>query len=133
MCAMKVAVAVTTDHSRIAGHAGRARHWLVFDTGEAGEEPAAPARIALPAEMVFHHFTDDRPHPLDGIDALIAASAGEGFLAHMKKRGAEVALTAESDPAAAVAHFLSSRLAPPKPRPIGALVCKTLDLFSKHK
>lgn len=128
---MKIAVAVNNDFRKVAGHAGRARTWLVFEADETAIA-ADPGRIELAAEMVFHHFKDDAPHPLDGIDAIIAISAGDGFIKHMGKRGITVALTAETNPAKAAADYLAQCLAAPKPRPIGALICKTLDLFSKH-
>jgi len=129
---MKIAVAVTNDYRKVSGHAGRARHWQIFDA-ELPESVGQPSRIELEPTMVFHHWEEDAAHPLDGIEAIIAISAGEGFLKHMGKRDVEVALTAETDPAKAVADFLAHRLSAPKPRPIGALICKTLDLFSKHK
>lgn len=129
---MKIAVAVTTDARKVSGHAGRARHWLVYDMTEAMEIPT-PQRIDLDAKMVFHHYEGDGPHPLDGIAAVIAISAGDGFLRRMETRGIEVALTAETDPAKAVGDYLAECLASPKSRPIGSLICKTLDLFSKHK
>lgn len=129
---MKIAVAVTSDALKVSGHAGRARHWLVFDVDQP-ERVGEPVRVELEPDMVFHHFEGDAPHPLDGIEAMIAISAGDGFLKHMGKRGVEVALTAETLPAKAVADYLADRLSAPRPRPIGALLCKTLDLFSKHK
>ncbi|MBC7907585.1 MAG: hypothetical protein H7Y60_12685 [Rhodospirillaceae bacterium] len=128
---MRVAIA-SSDYTKVSGHAGRARKWLLFDVSEDGSM-GAPSRVELEAEMVFHYFEHDRPHPLDGIHAIIAHSAGEGFLKHMEKRGITVALTAETDAVKAVAGYLAETLSPPKPRPIGALLCKTLDLFSKHK
>ena len=129
---MKIAVAITNDAAKVSGHAGRARHWLVYDA-EAPDAVAAPSRMDLDSEMVFHHLKEGAPHPLDGIEVIIALSAGEGFLKHMEKRGIHVALTAETDPAKAVNDYLTQSLSGPKPRPIGALICKTLDLFSKHK
>lgn len=128
---MRVAVA-SSDYTKVSGHAGRARKWLLFDVGEGGQI-SEPSRVELESEMVFHYFEHDRPHPLDGITAIIAHSAGDGFLKHMEKRGITVALTAETDATKAVANYLGESLSPPKPRPIGALLCKTLDLFSKHK
>ena len=129
---MKIAVAITNDAAKVSGHAGRARHWLVYDA-EAPDSVAAPSRMDLDSEMVFHHLKEGAAHPLDGIEVIIAISAGEGFLKHMEKRGIHVALTAETDPAKAVGDYLAQSLSAPKPRPIGALICKTLDLFSKHK
>lgn len=128
---MRVAVA-SSDYTKVSGHAGRARKWLLFNVSEDGNV-SAPSRVELESEMVFHYFEHDRPHPLDGINALIAHSAGEGFLKHMEKRGIAAVMTAETDPAKAVADYLAESLSPPKPRPIGELLCKALDLFSKHK
>lgn len=129
---MKIAVA-SSDFQSVSGHAGRAKRWLTFETDDAGTI-SSPGRIELPGEQVFHYVEENGgPHPLDGIDVVITLSAGEGFIRHMEKRGATVALTAEKDAAKAVRDFLDQTLSDPKPRPIGALICKTLDLFSKHK
>jgi predicted Fe-Mo cluster-binding NifX family protein len=129
---MKIAVA-TADFAKVSGHAGRARKWLVYDTESGPESGRVPARVELTAEQVFHYHQDGQPHPLDGITVVLAHSAGDGFLARMTARGIDARLTAESDPVKAVADYLAETLSPPKPRPIGKLLCKTLDLFSKHK
>lgn len=128
---MRIAVA-TSDFTRVAGHAGRARKWLVF-TVTADGPTAAPHRVELSADAVFHYAADGQPHPLDGVDAIIAQSAGDGFLRNMEKRGIRPVLTAETDPEKAVRDLLAETVTPPRPRPIGALVCKTIDLFSKHR
>lgn len=124
---MKIAVACTADYSKVAGHAGRARRWLVF----AEEDP--PRQVQLSAKQVFHYFEGADAHPLDGVDVLIAQSAGEGFLGKMKRRGVDAVTTGETNPAKAASDYLGHRLAAPQPRPIGALVCKAIDMFSKHK
>lgn len=126
---MKIAVAVDSRFAKVTGHAGRARHWLVYDP-EAG---SAATRIELEPSQVFHHYEGDGPHPLDGIGTVIAISAGDGFMKRMQARGVDARQTAETDPDKAVADYLAERLSDPKPRPIGSLICKTLDLFSKHK
>lgn len=129
---MKIAVAVTSDFSKVAGHAGQARRWLLFAAGPE-QAPVELARIELPKELVFHHWSGEGAHPLDGIAAVIAQSAGEGFLNRLRKRGVDPVMTAEADPLKAVADYLGHSLAPPKPRPIGSLICKLHDLFSPHK
>jgi predicted Fe-Mo cluster-binding NifX family protein len=126
---MIIAVAVDSRYSKVTGHAGRARHWLVYDPDSG---PVATRIELLPAQ-VFHHYEGDGPHPLDGIQAVIAISAGDGFMKRMRERGIDARQTAETDPDKAVADYLAECLRDPKPRPIGALICKTLDLFSKHK
>lgn len=127
---MRVAVA-TPDYQSVGGHAGQARRWLVFDAVP-GEAPVPAGRVELTKEQVFHHWRDEGPHPLDGIAALIAASAGDGFLRRMEKRGVVAIMTGETDPAAAVAAWCANAVTPPKPRPIGRLLCKVRDLFSEH-
>lgn len=129
---MKIAVAVNNDYTKVTGHAGRARHWLVYDASPEANT-AQPHRVELAPQMVFHHYEGTGGHPLDGIETVIAISAGEGFMARMKARGVDARQTAETDPQKAVADYLAECLAAPKPRPIGALICKAFDLFSKHK
>jgi predicted Fe-Mo cluster-binding NifX family protein len=128
---MKVAVA-SSDFAKVTGHAGRARKWLIFDVDQDGAI-GEPTHLELASDKVFHYAEDGSAHPLDEMDAVIAHSAGDGFLKHMEKRGIQPVLTAENDPAKAVHDYLAQTLSPPKARPIGSLLCKTIDLFSKHK
>jgi len=123
---MKIAIAVNPRYTRLSGHAGRARHWLVWSC-DGADLAADPERRLLDPGAVFHHHPEGQPHPLDGIDVLLTQSAGEGFIAKMKRRGVEVRLTAERDPRRAVETYRAGTLAPPRPRPIGDLVCKLLD------
>lgn len=128
---MKIAVAVTSDFDKIAGHAGRARRWLIFERD--GQDILAPKRLLLAPERVFHFFRDAMPPDLLGIDVMIARSAGERLLARLSTMGVVMALTAETNPLKAVSDYLGPGLAPPKPRPIGSLICKTIDALAKHK
>lgn len=128
---MRIAVA-SSDYKKVSGHAGQSRHWLVYEA-EGEDAPALVQQVELTKEQVFHHWEDQGPHPLDGVVAVIAQSAGEGFLRRMEKRGIKPVMTAEADPAKAVADFLAEHVVPPKARPIGSLICKAKDLFSKHK
>lgn len=108
---MKIAIA-TDNYTRVAGHAGKARHWLLYLLH--GHTPQqllpAPTLIKLAPEQVMHHFKDDAPHPLDGVDLVVAGSAGEGFIRHMRERGADVLLTGEDDPATALTQILAAVL-----------------------
>ena len=80
----------------------------------------------------MHRFTDDGPHPLDGVEIMIAASAGDGFLRHMQKRGANVLLTGETNPDIALRRVLDGEVLPdPRWNP-SLLLCKLRDLFSRH-
>ena len=128
---MKIAVA-SKDFTKVTGHAGQARHWLIFQV-EAGAEPVEVQRLELARELTFHHYKGGEPHPLEKVDALIAASAGEGFLRRLRKRGVDAVLTGEKDPRAAVADYMTGKLRPPRPRPVMSLFCKLRDRFSEHR
>jgi len=121
------------DGETVSGHIGKCADWIVFKAdfaGRGGIEVTETRRVTLSRDFVFHHYKDNGPHPLTDCRVVVGASAGESFIAKMQARGFEVALTAESDPATAVADYLAHKLAPPKPRPIGSLICKIHDAFS---
>jgi len=131
---MLIAVA-SRDGKTVAGHIGKCADWIVFDVMEADSpDPdrivTEVERIKLPKELVFHHFKGDGPHPLQSCKAVIGASAGESFVKKMNKRGINAVLTAEPNPAQAVADYVRDNVTPPKPRPIGGLVCKIRDALS---
>lgn len=126
---LRVAVAVTEDHARVAGHAGQARHWLLFDCGA---DTPTPQAIVLRKEQLPHHFRDDGPHPLQGSQVVVAASAGEGFIRHMGRWGAQVLLTGEPDPHAVLAKIREgAALADPR-FDLTTTLCRLRDLFSRH-
>ena len=130
---MKIAIA-TDNYTRVAGHAGKARHWLLYLLH--GHTPQqllpAPTLIKLAPEQVMHHFKDDAPHPLDGVDLVVAGSAGEGFMRHMRERGADVLLTGEDDPATALTQILAGEALPDPRFDVTTTLCKLRDLFSRH-
>ncbi len=70
---MKIAIATDL---QVAGHAGQARHWLLYDSEF---QRADSARIQLEKALVFHRWERDAPHPLDGIAVIFAGSAGDGW------------------------------------------------------
>ncbi len=127
---MKIAVA-TAEFTKVAGHAGRVRTWLIYDVDQNGDF-AAPTRLELESDKVFHHHVEGQPHPLNDITVMITLSAGDNILARMRGRGVDAVLTAETNPDQAVRSYLSQTLPPPKPRPIGGLICKAMDLFGHH-
>ena len=130
---MKIAIA-TKDFTAVSGHAGQTRQWLLYDLSNhrASQLLPAPHRIDLDKEQVLHVFEDNAPHPLDGIDIVVCASAGDGFIRHMKMRGAEVLLTGESDPALAITRILAGEALPDPRFDITTTLCKIRDLFSRH-
>jgi len=130
---MKIAIA-TKDFATVSSHAGQTRQWLVYDLTEhrANQLLPAPLRVDLEKEQVLHVFDDNAPHPLDGVDIVVAASAGDGFIRHMKKRGTEVLLTGETDPAVAITRILAGEALPDQRFDITTALCKVRDLFSRH-
>jgi hypothetical protein len=115
----------------VSGHAGQTRDWLVFDC-EPGRVIADPHRIQLSKEQLPHHFQDDGPHPLHGVEIVVAASAGDGFVRHMDKWGATVLLTGETDPTLALNKILNGEALPETRFDITTTLCKLRDLFSSH-
>ena len=130
---MKIAIA-TKDWQTVSGHAGKARCWLLYDLqpGKAGAPLPPPARIELTNDQVLHYFRDDGPHPLDGVEIVVAGSAGDGFVRHMKNRGADVLLTGETDPAAALTRIIAGEPLPEQRFDITTTLCKLRDMFSQH-
>lgn len=128
---MKIAIASKDNWTSVSGHAGQTRDWLVFDC-EPGKPIPEPQRIQLSKEQLPHHFRDDGPHPLHGVEIFIAASAGDGYLRHMEKWGAQVLLTGETDPLAALKKILNGEALPETRFDITTTLCKLRDIFSGH-
>lgn len=130
---MKIAIA-TQDFATVSSHAGQTRQWLLYDLTEhrSNRLLPAPRRVDLEKEQVLHVFEDDVPHPLDGVDIIVAASAGNGFIRHMKKRGTDVLLTGETDPATAITRLLAGEALPDPRFDITTSLCRIRDLFSRY-
>ena len=130
---MKIAIA-TKDFKTVSSHAGQTRQWLLYDLSShrANQLLPAPRRVNLDKAQVLHVCEDNEAHPLDGIDLVVAASAGDGFIRHMKKRGADVLLTGETDPALAITRILAGEALPDPRFDITTALCKVRDLFSRH-
>ena len=130
---MKIAIA-TKDFTEVSGHAGQTRQWLLYDLSQhrSNQLLPAPTRVNLDKEQVLHVFEDDGPHPLDGVDVVVAGSAGDGFLRHMARRGTEVLLTGESEPLHALERILAGEALPDRRFDPTTLLCKLRDLFSRH-
>lgn len=128
---MKIAIAAK-DFTTVSNHAGQARQWLLYDCRPGSPLPVGQ-RIELAKEQVIHHFDDKAPHPLDGVEVVIAASAGDGFIRHMAKRGTQVLLTGETDPAAALARVQAGEVLPDTRFDPTLILCKLKDLLtSRH-
>jgi predicted Fe-Mo cluster-binding NifX family protein len=130
-CSMKIAIATKDDWSGVSGHAGQTRTWLVFDC-QPGQPIPTPCSIQLTKEQLPHNFRDEGPHPLHGVEIVVAASAGDGYLRHMEKWGAKVLLTGETDPRIALEKILAGEALADTRFDITTTLCKLRDLFSRH-
>jgi predicted Fe-Mo cluster-binding NifX family protein len=128
---MKIAIATKDHGTQVSGHAGQATDWLVFDC-QPGAAIPKPQNIVLTKEQLPHHFRDDGPHPLHGVEIIIAASAGDGYIRHMEKWGAQVLLTGETDPLVALQKILAGEALADTRFDVTTTLCKLRDLFSRH-
>ena len=128
---MKIAVATKDNWAQVSGHAGQTRHWLVFDC-QPGTPLPEPVRVELAREQLPHHFKDEGPHPLHGVEILVAGSAGDGYVRHMDKWGAQVLLTGETEPLVALNKILAGEALSDTRFDITTSLCKLRDLFSRH-
>lgn len=127
---MKIAIA-TKHFDTVSGHAGQTRAWLLYDC-RPGQPIPEPARVTLTKEQLPHHFKDDGPHPLHGVDIVVAGSAGDGYIRHMAAWGAQVLLTGETVPRVALEKVLAGEALPDTRFDPTTLLCKLRDLFSHH-
>lgn len=127
---MKIAIA-TEDFEKLAGHAGQATRWLLYDC-KPGGTVGEVQRVELRRSEVFHHWTDGGPHPLDGIEVMIARSAGDGFLRRMQQRGVAVLLTSEAVADGALLKIMAGEALPDPRWDASLLLCRLRDMFSKH-
>lgn len=98
-------IAVTSQNFRtVTGHAGKSRRFLIYDIG-APCSPREVERLDLPKEMAFHEFAGTA-HPIEAVSAVLTASAGEGFIARLGRRGIEVVVCGEDDPLQAVKDYV---------------------------
>lgn len=128
---MKIAIATQDHWTQVSGHAGQTRDWLVFDCQPEQTVPV-PQHIQLGKEQLPHHFQDNGPHPLHGVEIMVAASAGDGYLRHMQKWGATVLLTGETDPYVALVKILAGEALADTRFDVTTTLCKLRDLFSRH-
>jgi predicted Fe-Mo cluster-binding NifX family protein len=128
---MKIAVATNDNWTKVSGHAGQTRDWLVFDC-QPGAPIPEPQRVLLTREQLPHHFQDGGPHPLHGVEIMITASAGDGYIRHMEKWGAQVLLTGETDPLIALRKIMAGEALADTRFDITTTLCKLRDLFSRH-
>lgn len=109
---MKIAV-TSQNFKSVTGHAGKSRRFIIFDVGTPCDTPEV-VWLDLPVEMSFHEFAGGK-HPLDDMDVILTASAGQGFIAKLAQRGIQVITCGESDPRKAVRDYLMGVVKPANP------------------
>ncbi|MFO1392743.1 MAG: NifB/NifX family molybdenum-iron cluster-binding protein [Steroidobacteraceae bacterium] len=106
-------IAVTSQNRRdITEHAGRCRNFWVYDVDDGIILDST--LVELPKESSYHDSSPHAPHPLDGVEVLIAGGMGEGLRTRLAHRGIEALVTTERDPERAVKAWLAGCL------PLGA-------------
>jgi predicted Fe-Mo cluster-binding NifX family protein len=128
---MKIAIATKENWTKVSGHAGKTPDWLLFDC-QPGQPIPEPLRVQLTKEQLPHYCQDDGPHPLHGVEIVVAASAGDGYIRHMEKWGAQVLLTGETDPLVALEKILAGEALADIRFDITTTLCKLRDMFSHH-
>ncbi len=107
-------IAVTSQNRRdITEHAGRCRNFWVFEVD--GLQIVNRSLLELPKDASFHDAPAHAPHPLDGVDVLIAGGMGGGLKSRLARRGIEALVTTETQPESAVRAWLEGRLPPGEP------------------
>lgn len=123
---MKIAVS-SADGRRICGHAGKSRRWLVR------EHDGSITRLELAREQLFHYW-EGAPgtHPLERMDVVVTASAGDGFIRRMEKCGVRVDMTSETLAQRAFDELAAGRSLPKSRFNPLLLLCKLRDLVGGH-
>jgi len=104
---MQIAVA-SQNRQDIFPHAGRARCFWIFHVE--GGAITSKHLLELAKEECFHDAPHGEPHPLDGVEVLIAGGMGAGLLRRLERRGIRGIVTPETDPETAAALFLRGDL-----------------------
>jgi predicted Fe-Mo cluster-binding NifX family protein len=109
---VKIAVS-SHNFKKVTGHAGKSRRFIIFEVGSPCDAPEV-VWLDLPPDMAFHGFSGTK-HPLDDMDVILTASAGQGFIAKLAERGVQVVTCSESDPRKAVRDYLTGSFKPVNP------------------
>ncbi|NDR59534.1 NifB/NifX family molybdenum-iron cluster-binding protein [Aliiruegeria sabulilitoris] len=105
---MRIAVA-SQNFRTVTGHAGKTRRFLIFEATP--DQPAKEVgRLDMPKEMSLHEFRGAGEHPLFAMDAIIAGSAGPGFIRRMAAQGVIACTTSETDPVVAACALAEGKL-----------------------
>ena len=111
---MKIAV-TSQNRKTITGHAGQCRKFWIYNIEQG--QPTGRELLELSLEQSFHESSPHEPHPLDGVQVLIAASMGPGLSQRLAAKGIIALMTQETDPDRAVAAYLDGSLTVGLPKP----------------
>ncbi len=104
---MRIAIA-SQNRKAVTGHAGKCRKFWIYEVEDG--EAMGRSLLELPIEQSFHESAHGAPHPLDGVNVLIAGGMGFGLRNRLKRQGILAVATAETDPDRAVAAWLNGSL-----------------------
>ena len=97
----------------ITGHAGKSRRFIVYDLAPDGSAQES-ARLDLPSGMALHdHHAPDHPLFRQGLDVVVTASAGPGFVQRLARHGIRVLVTGATDFATVLSALAIGQPVPP--------------------
>lgn len=102
---MKIALASQNLRS-LTAHAGKCRHFFIVDS----VRPTEAVSVNLAPSELLHNWSGNGPHPLVGVDTLIAATVGTGVAVKLARRGMRVLATSERDLARVVERLADNSL-----------------------
>jgi predicted Fe-Mo cluster-binding NifX family protein len=103
---MRVALA-SQNRRTLTAHAGKCTHFFVFDLTQ---PELAPESVALSPIQSLANWAGESPHPLEGINSLIAASVGCGVAHKLARHGIHAFATSERDLEKVIAAFIDGSL-----------------------
>jgi predicted Fe-Mo cluster-binding NifX family protein len=102
---MRIALASQNRRS-LTAHAGKCRHFFLVDT----TTPGMAQSLELSPAQVLHVWPGEGPHPLEGIELLVAASIGSGVVEKLSRRGIRALATPERELSRIVEKLLDNSL-----------------------
>ena len=99
-------IAVTCQNRKtVTEHAGKCRKFWIYEARDG--KVVDKSLLELPLEQSLHEWNASGKHPLESVDVLITASAGDGMRSRLAAWGIETVVTRQTDPDAVVASFLA--------------------------
>lgn len=102
---MLIALA-SQNRQSLTAHAGKCRHFFIVDTTQG----YSPRSLELETGQMLSVWSGEGEHPLLGVEAVIAASMGEGVAKKLAARGVKGIATSERGLERAVALLAEGRL-----------------------